>query len=297
MPDHKLSIKLKGSTRNVQSLVFLRGALKGCQESFGVVPAIISPCMNRTSLEFPRFHFFSNRQVIIGNTHRITGTLNFWKSLLKLNEVNPHGLFLVVRTDDTDRVSRIYLPIKQTMNLIEKEASMCRAITGIFQPCLVINLAALYVLVRTLRRKVEAGGSLTIDANINASALMIGKAKTQIDRVCGNFSSEVYGRVPPPQLNVGLLPCLDCLRIKHVVDRLTLIKRNDMGTIKPATLGLVTGIREGSAIGPVPIVCHGAGSAQSGNHCDSGRRANYSHNLSVFHEEVLPLHRSTTLRA
>ena len=174
---------------------------------------------------------------------------------------------------------------------------MRRTITRILQPFLVINLAALYVLIRTLRRKVEAGGSLTIDANINASALMIGKAKTQVDRVCGNLSGEVYGRVPPPQLNVGLLPRLDCLRIKHFVDRQTLVKRNDMGTIKPATLGLVTGIREGSAIGPVPIVCHGAGCTQSGNHGDSGSGANCSHNLSVFHEEVLPLHRSTTLRA
>ena len=215
--------------------------------------------------------------------------------MLKLNEVNSHGLFLAVRTDDTDRVTRVHLPIKQGVNLVEKETGMRRAITGVFISFFVVDLAALDVLVCTLRRKLEAGCSFTIDANINASALMIGKAKTQVDRICGNLSGEVYGRVPPPQLNVGLLPCLDCLRIKHFVHRLTLIKRNDMGTVKPATLGLVTGIREGSAIGPVPIVCHGVGCTQGGNHGDSGSGADCSHNLSVFHEEVLPLHRSTTL--
>ena len=172
---------------------------------------------------------------------------------------------------------------------------MCRAITGVFIPFFVIDLAALYVLVCTLRRKIEAGSRHSVDANINASALMIGKAKTQIDRICGNLSGEVYGRVPPPQLNIGLLPCLNCLRIKHFVDRLTLVKRDNVCTVKPATLGLVTGIGEGSAIGPVPIVCHGAGCTQGGDHGDSGSGADCSHNLSVFHEEVLPLHRSTTL--
>ena len=172
---------------------------------------------------------------------------------------------------------------------------MCRAITGVFIPFFVVDLAALDVLVCTLRRKIEAGSRHSVDANINASALMIGKAKTQVDRVCGNLSGEVYGRVPPPQLNVGLLPCLDCLRIKHFVHRQALVKRDNVRTVKPATLGLVTGIREGSAIGPVPIVCHGVGCTQGGNHGDSGSGADCSHNLSVFHEEVLPLHRSTTL--
>ena len=80
--------------------------------------------MNRTSLEFPRFHFFRNRQVIISNAYRIVGTLNLRKSLFKFNKVNAIGMPFTPRSNDTDRVSRVYLAIEQSVDLIKLEACM-----------------------------------------------------------------------------------------------------------------------------------------------------------------------------
>ena len=149
MPNHKLAIKLEGSTRNVQGLLLVRCALKGCEESFGVVLSIVGPCVNRTSLEFSRFHFFRNRQVIIGNAHRIIGARNLRKGLFKFNKVNAIGITFTPRSNDTDRVSRVYLAIEQSMDLIKLEARMRRPFACKLVFLFVKYLALLNILIRS----------------------------------------------------------------------------------------------------------------------------------------------------
>ena len=69
MPNDKLAIKLKGSARNIQSLVLIRCALQSSQECLGIIFSVIGVRINLTSFPNTRRFLFSHRQVIISNAY------------------------------------------------------------------------------------------------------------------------------------------------------------------------------------------------------------------------------------
>ena len=148
------------------------------------------------------------------------------------------------------------------MDLIKLEAGMCRTITGIFLPFLVVHLALLNVLIRTFRREIKSGSRLSVNTNINTSSFMVRKSESKINCIPGNFSGEAHGRTFTFEFDIGLFASFNRRRVEHVVDSLALVKRDDVCAVKPATLGLVTGIGERGPVGRVVTGSDGSVTAQ-----------------------------------